>query len=189
MIQKNNMALNTLFDHLKKPSFLGDSILNISFQDILIILGFAHQIKRKINIASKTTIKGVLDLSDVPTGNSIILLPLNFNATGGPVTIETYRITSYTEGTVVPSVNLNIENPQSTNAVVKMEITSTDEPGDDLREYGLGATGNPQQVNRSGSASGAMPLILVPNLKIVMEIYNDYTEAVDFYYDIIWYEI
>lgn len=30
------MALNTLFDHLKKPSCLGDSILNISLQDILI---------------------------------------------------------------------------------------------------------------------------------------------------------
>ena len=141
-----------------QTSFSKDGLLTTTYADDYITRGKAFQVQRRIvAIPTTGTYKVVLDLSAVDSSKMVFILPLVMSATGGPVYMKTYKITTYTGGTIFPATRLNTlaSNIITAQGVVKHGITSTDVSGDDLREYELGATGNPQQVNRAGGAIGA----------------------------------
>lgn len=175
-----------------QTSYSKDAVLTTTYQDDYIAKGNAYQVQRRItSIPTTGTYKIVLDLSSLSSAKVAFILPINMSATGGPVYIKTYKITTYTGGTAFPTNKLNTltSNTNTAQGVVKHGITSTDIAGDDLREYELGATGNPQQVNRSGGATGAAPLIVPAGTKICLEIDNNYTDVISFTLGLVWYEI
>lgn len=169
-----------------------DAVLTTTYQDNFINIGKAYQVQRRIaSIPTTGTYKVVLDLSNLSSDKRCFILPLVMSATGGPVYIKTYKITTYTGGTTFPATKLNtlVSNTNTAQGIVKHGITTTDVAGDDLREYELGATGNTQQVNRSGSSTGAAPLIVPAGTKICVEIDNNYTDVISFTLGLVWYEI
>jgi len=168
------------------------SFVTSSFLDDFLLQGRMFQVQRRIaSIAVTTPYKCCLDLSAVPLDYCVLIPPLTFSATGGPVVIKTYRISSYSDGTSFPSNRLNALSTNNIYAkgIVKYNITSSDTAGDDLREYELGATGNPQQVNRSGQGSGSSVFIVPPKIIIALEIVNNYSEAVNFTLSLLWAEV
>lgn len=177
---------------LTQRSFSGDAILSTTYADDYIARGDCYQVQRILqSVPSGGTAKVVLDCSLVSAEKRILTLPIRVNAVGGPIVVKTYKIAAYTGGSIVPINRLNnlSANLKAAQAVVKKEIASSDVPGDDVREYLSGALGNPQQVNRSGSASGAMPVWFSPGVKLCLEILNSYTTALDIELSIVWYEI
>jgi hypothetical protein len=141
-----------------------------------------------LTITNSGTYKLVFDTTGVANNKIIAIAPLGMSATGGPVIISTYRISSYSNGTIYPTGYLNTTKIIPAGTVVKRGITSSDSAGNDLREYLLGATGNPQQVSRAGSAGGSVPLVLSPGIVICLEIDNNYSGDVQLGLDLVWYE-
>jgi hypothetical protein len=177
---------------LRQKSASGDAVLTTGYADDYIIRGYGFNVQRRLAaLAAASVTKLVFDTTAVTSTSLVFTLPLVFAATGGPVLVRTYKITTYTGGTAWDSNKLNYltTNTITASSVVKYGITSTDTPGTDLREYVLGATGNEQQVNRSGAASATSPIMLQPGTKICVEITNNYGSAIDFVMGLVWYEL
>lgn len=175
---------------LDQRSSSGDAALTTTYTDDYIIRGRGLNIQRRFaSIAAAATYKLVFDFSAISATKMIFMLPLAFSATGGPVYIKTYKLTTYTGGTAIPLINLNNFSEYTALTVFKHGIASTDVAGDDLREYELGATGNPQQVNRAGSATGASPVIFKGGQKLCIEIVNNYSAAINLTLGAVLYEL
>lgn len=174
---------------LRQKSNTGDAVLTTTYADDYITRGNAFQVRRRISLAASTTTKIVLDTTAVPSTSYIFILPVSVAGTGGPILVDTYGISTYTGGSAIVPAKLNSTSSNVAASLFLTGITSSDVAGNDLRQYIIGATGNPQQVNRSGSSSGAVPYIVAPGSKIVMQINNTYTDTNTIAFDVIWYEI
>lgn len=177
---------------LRQKSASGDAILTTGYADDNIIRGNGFNIQRRLaSLAAASVTKIVFDTSAVTSTSTIFTLPLAMSATGGPVLVRTYAISSYSGGTafVTNKMNYLSTNTLTSGSVVKYGITSSDTPGNDLREYVLGATGNEQQVNRSGALSTTAPLIFNAGIKLCIEVTNNYSSPIDFVVGIVWYEL
>jgi hypothetical protein len=177
---------------IAQKSTAGDAVLITSYTDDYIVKGKAFEVKRTVSISAGSTLKLAFDHTALHSINDVVfVLPLLFLATGGPVEIKTYRITSYTGGTIIPANQLNKTAIYTALGLLKTGITSAGAPGDDLREYLLGGEGNPQQVNRAGASNGAAPVVINggPNAKLCIEIINGYTNTIKFNLGILWYEL
>lgn len=169
-------------------SFSGDAFLTANYTDDSISRGYGYQCRRVLTIPNTGTYKIVFDARGVASNKGVFILPIHMYATGGPCLIKTYSIASYTGGTQFPSNYINYTNRIAPGGVIKHGITSTDTPGDDLREYLLGADGTPA-TSRAGEAHGAVPIVLPKNAVMIMEIDNNYSGDVQFLADILWFEV
>jgi hypothetical protein len=176
---------------IRQASYSRDALLSTSYADDFIVRGKAFQVQRRIeNIPNGTAYKSVIDFSGVDEDKIIFMLPVALSSTGGPMYIQTYAITSYTGGTVLPVNKMNYLLSNESQAVVKKGVTTSDVAGTDVREYELGALGNPQQVNRAGNISGAASaLIFPPGGILCLDVLNQYTEALPLIVGLVWYEI
>ena len=177
---------------LRQKSSSGDAVLTTGYADDNIIKGYGFNVQRRLtSLAAASVTKIVFDTSAVTASSLVFTLPLAFSATGGPVLVRTYKITNYTGGTAWDSNKLNYLSTNSITAasIVKYGIASTDTPGTDLREYVLGATGNEQQVNRSGSVSSTSSIVYNAGVKGCLEITNKYGSPIDFVMGLVWYEL
>ena len=177
---------------LKQKSTSGDAVLTTGYADDYIIKGYGFNIQRRLSsLAAASTTKIIFDTSAVPSTSLIFTLPLALSATGGPVLIRTYKISTYTGGSSFDANKLNYltTNTVTPATIIKYGITSTDSPGTDLREYVLGATGNEQQVNRSGAITSSSAIMYNAGVKICIEVTNNYGSAIDFVVGMVWYEI
>jgi hypothetical protein len=156
------MLLNRLLgigDSTGVFSYSKDAVKTTSYSDDYLVNGSAHEIHRRFNI-DNTTVKFLLDTSSV-TSDSVFTLPIVGVCSADQVYIDTYKITSYTGGTEIPSINPNTIINTPAEAVFYEDITSTDVAGDDLRQYifGTQAQGN---VSGGGIGSGNHAKIFTP---------------------------
>ena len=71
--------------------------------------------------------------------------------------------------------------------MLKVDATVTDTTTA-LRQYTLGATGNPQQVARAGSSAGAAPYIVAGGTIICMKVVGAASAAFNFDFSLVWFE-
>lgn len=167
-------------------SLSGDAWLTANYTDDGISRGFGHQVRRVLSIPNTGTYKIVFDTT-AALGMGIFILPLVLVATGGPVVVQTYPISSYAGGTILPATPLNYINGIAAKSLIKHGITSSD-TSTDLREYLLGSDGK-QGDARAGTGGGSVPLIMPGGTIFCMEIDNNYSSAVQFVADLVWFEL
>jgi hypothetical protein len=180
------MAAGRVSIHPEQTTFSEDAILTGNYAEDGIERGVAFQIHRRFTIGASATVKYVFDLTDVDILKTVRTLPLGMRTSEGQVYVDTYKIDSYTGGTVVPSTNRNERIDNTAGAVFKSGITSTDTAGDELRQYIVGALST-NQFSGGGSGGGGNPKTWNHSI-ICFEVANQENAAVDFELNINWYE-
>ncbi len=178
-----NGGLDTNIPNAESNS--GGGLVTTTFADDYINRGNAFQIHRRITVPTAGK-KIVLDFSTV-TDKEIFTLPIRMKTNTGQVFVDTYIITAYIGGTVIPTINRNTTSINTAESIVKDGITSTDVAGDDVREYIVGeliARRNPG----GGSGGGSSPKIFSP-VKLVIDVDNQEEEEVIMELDFNWYEV
>ncbi len=165
-------------------SYTNDAIVVSTQAEDYILKGRAFEIHRRFEIDS-TTVKFLLDTSAV-TSDFILTMPLVGVCSADQVYLDSYKITSYTDGTAIPSINPNTFSTNTAETVFYQGITSTDVAGDDLREYifGTQAQGN---VSGGGAGSGTHVKVFTPGDLVCLEVVS--TSTLDFELNWLWYEV
>lgn len=174
----------------RSAAFSFDAVRTTTYADDYISRGKGFQVVRTIEIDTETTVKFAADFSVVDSDKIIFILPVVMASSDSPVHVKTYGITTYTGGTAYPPINLNLIPPVTVaQGVLKHSVTSSDTPGDSLREYEIGSAGNPV-TTRGGTTEGASPLIAPSGSIFILEAENySATNATFFNLVITWYEI
>ena len=176
-----NNVLNAVF------SFSRNGIIATSYAEDYISQGLAYQVHRKVLIPGSSTVKIVLDFTDITEG-AIFTLPLKFQTSEGQCFIDTYKVLNYSGGVNIPGINRNDQSANIPSGELYSGVTSTDVAGDDLREYIIG-TSSTNQNSGGGTSSGVAPKIFSPGEIIMIEIQNQETTSCYVEYNFNWYEV
>jgi hypothetical protein len=172
--------------HSSQTTKSEDAILTGNYYDDGIERGTAFQIHRRFTVGASATVKFVLDLTAVDSAKTVRTLPLRMNVNEGQVYVDTYKISSYTGGTEIPSINRNEQSGNTAGAVFKQGITSSGTAGDDLRQYIVG-TASGFLYPGGGENTGDNPKTWNHSI-ICFEVDNQENSAVDFELNLNWYE-
>lgn len=142
--------------------------------------GNVYQVHRRFTIPSAGK-KLVLDLSAV-TDRSIFTMPILMGTNEGQCYVDTYKITSYTGGTAIPSINKNGTSSNTAQGIFYEDVTSSDVAGDDLRQYIVGQLSSNQNT---GGGPGGETYKKVFNSDIIMlDVTNN--EGTDIVLELNW---
>lgn len=168
-------------------SYSQDGIVTTSYSDDYIIRGKSFQIARIFNLSTGVT-KFVFDCSDVDDSKRVFVLPLRFGADDGPMQIKTYQAT-YSGGSSIPPINLNTLSDTTSQVSILNDVTSSDSPGDDLREYLIGSSGGIFTAGRGGQIDGEGSVILDNTAVFLIDVDNQSGGDANFRLGIVWFEI
>jgi len=166
-------------------SFSGDGWVVTPYADDYISRGCAFQVHRILEVPAGG-LKIAIDFSSV-TDKVLFTMPLYFATNEGQVYVRTYKVVSYTGGTIIPVINRNGLSGNVAQGVFSSGITTADTPGDDLREYIVGALST-NKLPGGGTGGGSYPKVFSNGI-IVFDIINKESSAVDLEIDLNWYEV
>lgn len=179
---KGNTVINRVLSNSKK------GIVTTTFADDYDARGWGFQLQRRITITNGATVYFVLDTTACIDNSGIILLPLVMQTGGGMVFVDTYKIDSYTGGSVLPLVNLNGTSTNTAKSIVKTGVTPTGTPGADLREYIVGVQSTNQDAG-GGAITPDLPKRFPAGSIITAKIVNQETATVYVSFGLIFYEV
>jgi len=162
----------------------GQAVVATSFELDYLVRGKGHEVHRRFSIKPGIT-KFVLDFTEC-TRDYIFSMPIYGGTSKDQVYMDSYRISSYSGGTEVPSVNPQGAHPIAAEGKFVKGVVSTDVAGDDLRQYIYG-TQSQGNVAGGGGITGNHPKISGTDTIIMLEITA--STNLDLELNLLWYEV
>ena len=160
-----------------------------TFADDYAAQGKAFQIQRRITLTTQQTLYLVLDTTAlVASGKCLIILPLIMSTNAGSVFVDTYPIESYTGGSEIKFARLNSTIENYAESVFKTGITPTGTPGDELRQYIVGALSTNQNAG-GGAIQPDLPKRFPAGSIITAKLVNQETDTVYLDFGLVVYEV
>ena len=166
--------------HKRNLSASEDALVQTSYADDFTVRGSAFVLKKNFSIGAGVTVYFLIDYTtftpSVDQLGQVYVMPPDFKATDGPVSVKIYRGTNYTAGGTV----LHLYNPNTLSAKTESETTVTQgatgsDKGTSVLEYIIGGAGK-----GSGDDGGGSFFIRPNTGKTLIEVTNSATGTVTF---------
>lgn len=171
-------------------SFSEDGIITTTYANDYSTRGNNFMFVNTASIAGETTVNFLIDLSSVPSDNTIFVETISLISSASEVSMCIYEGADYTGGTTVTGYNANRNVSDSYNFVVTTGATDSGSGKGTLirKKSAFGSTGV-AHTTAGGTAIDDKFVILNNTKKYLIELTNEGTDATKVSYSVNTFEI